>query len=105
VDRLCPRGIKKADLSFDEWAKELAPSNELRKNFGHDPEHWKDFRSKYLAELKTREAKAKLNELAGRARRGAVTLVYAAHDEEHNNAVVLCNLLKRRLKKMAVTRT
>jgi uncharacterized protein YeaO (DUF488 family) len=98
VDRLWPRGIKKSDLALDEWAKELAPSNELRKSFGHDPARWKEFRSKYLAELRTRGAKEKLHQLTALARRGCVTLVYAARDEEHNNAVVLRALLERRLK-------
>ena len=95
IDRLWPRGIKKADLVLDEWAKELAPSNELRKSFGHDPSKWKDFQTRYRLELRSVEARQKLEELSDCARKSDVTLVYSAHDEEHNNAVVVKDLLER----------
>jgi uncharacterized protein YeaO (DUF488 family) len=96
IDRLWPRGIKKTAFEIDEWAKELAPSTALRRDFGHDPEHWKEFQKRYAQELHAPEAKEKLRELASKAAKGNVTLVYAAKDEQHNNAVVLKRLLQRR---------
>jgi len=87
VDRLWPRGVKKADAGISQWMKEIAPSNELRKWFGHDPERWEEFRRRYRAELtKKREL---LGELRSLAKEGPLTLVYSAHDEAHNQAVVL----------------
>lgn len=107
VDRLWPRGIRKDELEIDEWAKELAPSTELRKSFGHDPKKWREFQAKYLKELRAPEPQEKIRELAKRASKETVTLVYSAHDDEHNNAVVLLSVLdrhnggkvKRRIKK------
>ena len=91
VDRLWPRGVRKTDAAIDQWAKELAPSTELRKWFGHDPARWEEFRQRYLAEIhEHREAFDRLRDLA---RKGPVTLVYAAHDEAHNDAVVLREIL------------
>ena len=87
VDRLWPRGLKKAEASIDQWAKELAPSTELRKWFGHDPNRWPEFRQRYRGEL--RAGHDQLEHLRTLARSGAITLVYAARDEEHNDAVVL----------------
>lgn len=95
IDRLWPRGKKKNDLDLDEWAKELAPSNELRKKFGHDPEQWREFVKRYRNELKSPELRDKIRELAAKAKRGTVTLVYSARDEEHNNAVVFKDLIAR----------
>jgi uncharacterized protein YeaO (DUF488 family) len=95
IDRLWPRGIKKADLVLDEWAKELAPSSELRKRFGHDPNKWREFRTQYQMELRASEARAKIDELVKRAHRSNVTLIYSARDEEHNDAVVLRDVLER----------
>lgn len=95
IDRLWPRGVRKEELEIDEWAKELAPSTELRKAFGHDPSKWREFQSRYRKELRSPVAQEKIRELAGRAARGTVTLVYSAHDEKHNNAVVLASLLNR----------
>jgi uncharacterized protein YeaO (DUF488 family) len=87
VDRLWPRGVKKADAGISQWMKEIAPSNELRKWFGHDPERWEEFRRRYKAELTgKRELVGQLRDLA---RKGPLTLVYSAHDEAHNQAVVL----------------
>jgi len=87
VDRLWPRGVKKANARISQWMKEIAPSNELRKWFGHDPARWEEFRRRYKAELTTkRELVGQLRELA---REGPITLVYSAHDEAHNQAVVL----------------
>ncbi len=99
IDRLWPRGIKKSELSLDEWIKELAPSAEVRKKFGHDREHWKEFKAEYLKELRTPEAKEKLEEIAKLARKMNLTLLYSARDEEYNNARVLKEVLERKLKK------
>ena len=91
VDRLWPRGIKKADAAIDEWVKEVAPSSPLRKWFGHDPERWREFRTRYKMEVKKKSEQ--LEHLRSLARHGPVTLVYSAHDEEHNNAVVLRDMI------------
>jgi uncharacterized protein YeaO (DUF488 family) len=91
VDRLWPRGVKKANAGISQWMKEIAPSSELRKWFGHDPARWEEFRRRYKAELKgKRELVGRLRQLAGE---GRLTLVYSAHDEAHNQAVVLRELL------------
>ncbi len=93
VDRLWPRGVRKADAAIDEWLKDVAPSHELRRWFGHDPERWAEFRRRYKAELK-RNAAA-IEALRALARRGRLTLVYSAHDAAHNQAVVLKDVLTR----------
>jgi uncharacterized protein YeaO (DUF488 family) len=91
VDRLWPRGVSKDKAGVDLWLKDLAPSTELRKWFGHDPDRWEEFRERYAAEVREHpEAYERLRELA---RQGPVTLVYSAHDEIHNDAVVLRSLL------------
>jgi uncharacterized protein YeaO (DUF488 family) len=87
IDRLWPRGVKKADAAIDQWAKEIAPSTALRKWFGHDPARWQEFRSRYAVEV--HEHPEQLNKLRILARRGPITLVYSAHDEVHNDAVAL----------------
>ena len=89
VDRLWPRGIAKDALRLDLWAKDVAPSTALRRWFGHDPARFREFARRYHAELRAEPARAALAELAARAARGTVTLVYGARDEEHNGAVVL----------------
>jgi uncharacterized protein YeaO (DUF488 family) len=94
VDRLWPRGVAKEKAQLDEWARELAPSSELRTWFAHDPARFDEFRRRYLEELAAHEAK--LAELRERASEGTLTLVYAARDSEHNDAVVLADLLRRR---------
>ena len=94
VDRLWPRGVSKEKAQLDEWARELAPSSELRTWFGHDPARFDEFRRRYLEELAAHEAK--LAELRDRASEGTLTLVYAARDSEHNDAVVLADVLRRR---------
>ena len=91
VDRLWPRGVSKSEARLDRWMKEVAPSTKLRTWFGHDPRRWDEFRRRYRAELKDRAADAR--ELRRLARKGAITLVYSAADEIHNDAVVLRNLL------------
>lgn len=92
VDRLWPRGIAKEEVKIDLWLKDVAPSTELRKWFGHDPEKWPEFQRKYRAELKDSPALAELKKLS---RKGKVTLIYAANDENHNNAVVLRSIISR----------
>lgn len=92
VDRLWPRGVRKEDARLDEWLKEIAPSDELRKWFGHDPERWTEFQKRYREELKGKgEA---LEQLRALTAKGKVTLLFGAHDEKHNNAVVLADYLK-----------
>lgn len=93
VDRLWPRGRSKSALQLDEWAKQLAPSTALRTWFGHDPARWQEFRSRYLDELRSDDASAALARLASHAASGRVTLVYGARDTEHNEALVLADLL------------
>lgn len=93
VDRLWPRGLNKEKVNVAKWMKELGPSTELRKSFGHDPAHWKEFRTRYKAELKRPEAREMLKEISKTASRGTVTLVYSAKDEEHNQAVVISEVL------------
>ncbi len=87
VDRLWPRGIKKTDAAISRWAKDVAPSSQLRKWFGHDPARWEEFRRRYQAELAGKHEL--LTELRKLASTGPLTLVYSAHDQEHNQAVVL----------------
>jgi uncharacterized protein YeaO (DUF488 family) len=91
IDRLWPRGVKKADAGISQWMKEIAPSNELRKWFGHDPARWQEFRRRYRVELK--DKRELVGQLRDVAREGRLTLVYSAHDEAHNQAVVLRELL------------
>jgi uncharacterized protein YeaO (DUF488 family) len=92
IDRLWPRGVERAGARLDEWAKELAPSTELRRWFGHDPARFAEFRQRYIKELSAQEEK--LRELRRRARETTLTLVYGARDTEHNDAVVLAELLR-----------
>ena len=94
VDRLWPRGLKKAEARIDEWRWDLAPSSALRKWFHHDPRKWDEFQRRYRNELKARGKIEELQELAGRAKRGTITLLFGARNEKHNNAVVLKELLE-----------
>lgn len=87
VDRLWPRGVSKADAALDQWMKEIAPSTGLRKWFGHDPDRWEEFCRRYGAEL--HQNAELLSQLRSLARHGSVTLLYSAHDEVHNDAIVL----------------
>ena len=95
VDRLWPRGMRKADAKVDLWLREIAPSHELRRWFGHEPERWPGFRQCYREELA--EQPELLRELLGQCRRGQVTLLFAARDEARNNAVVLHEVLMEEL--------
>ncbi len=94
VERLWPRGVKKENLKLDAWAKDVAPSDALRRWFAHDPAKWDEFRKRYFAELDARPDA--VSEIAKQARRGTLTLVYSAHDTEHNNAVALKDYLQTR---------
>lgn len=91
IDRLWPGGVSKDDAALDLWLKDLAPSTELRKWFGHDPALWVKFQERYTNEVHQHPEVFK--QLRDLALKGVVTLVYSAHDEEHNDAVVLRNLL------------
>jgi uncharacterized protein YeaO (DUF488 family) len=95
VERLWPRGVRKTNLPLDGWLKDVAPSTELRKWFGHDPDKWGEFRKRYAAELRAHPHV--VDPLLDAAREGPVTLVYGARDTEHNAAVALREYLIRRL--------
>ncbi len=96
VDRLWPRGVSKEALAVERWARDLAPSDDLRRWFGHDPARWEEFRRRYRLELAAPEREADLEELAAIARTGTLTLVYSARDEEHNQARVLAEVIAER---------
>jgi uncharacterized protein YeaO (DUF488 family) len=91
VDRLWPRGISKERAAIDQWMKEISPSTELRKWFCHDPARWNEFRRRYAKEV--RQNTDLLDQLRSLARQGPITLIYSAHDEEHNDAVELRHLI------------
>lgn len=91
VDRLWPRGVSKEKAALDEWLQEVGPSDELRQWFGHKPERFDEFRKRYLAELKTNSAIEQLQQIIQSHR--VVTLLYSAHDADHNQAVVLRDYL------------
>jgi uncharacterized protein YeaO (DUF488 family) len=93
IDQLWPRGVSRQQAKLDGWEKELAPSAELRQWFGHEPRRFPEFRRRYIAELRTK--RPRLTALRRRAREGTLTLVYSAHDTEHNDAVVLAEVLRR----------
>ncbi len=96
VQRLWPRGIKKQDLKMQAWLRDVAPSDGLRRWFAHDPLKWMEFQRRYRAEL-TRNATA-LRPILEAAKHGDVTLLYSAHDTEHNNALVLKEYVEQRIK-------
>ncbi len=93
VDRIWPRGVSKDEAQLDAWYRDLAPSTELRRWYGHTPERWEEFREKYRVELQAEKPKSLLQELSERGRRGPVTLVFGARDAEHSQAEVLRELL------------
>ncbi len=96
VDRLWPRGVKKTDLRLDAWAKNVAPSTQLRKWFRHDPKRWTEFCKRYKLELKNAEAQETITRTIQAARgRSAMTLIYGAKDTEHNEAIVLLPVFRR----------
>jgi uncharacterized protein YeaO (DUF488 family) len=96
VDRLWPRGLRKSTNEVDVWLKDVAPSNELRKWFAHDPSKWEEFKKRYREELKNNK---KFKDLVEMVKNEDVTLVYAAKDTEHNNAVALAEFIKEELEK------
>jgi uncharacterized protein YeaO (DUF488 family) len=98
IDRLWPRGVRKDAPALDAWAKDLAPSAELRRWFGHDPRRWRGFVERYRRELRAPAARERLDDLARRAASGAVTVVYGARDQRHNDAVVIRGEIARRLR-------
>lgn len=91
VDRLWPRGVSKDDLELDEWCRDIAPSDDLRKWFGHDASRWDEFRERYRSEID--EQRDLLDTIVEHTKQGRITLVFGARDEEHNNAVVLRELI------------
>jgi uncharacterized protein YeaO (DUF488 family) len=93
IDRLWPRGIKKADASINEWMKDIAPSNELRKWFAHDVSKWEEFKKRYKKELKDKSEI--LDKLKKESEKSTVTLLFSAKDVKHNNAQVLREILER----------
>ena len=95
VDRLWPRGVSRQTAKLDDWDRELPPSIRLREWFGHDPQRFDEFRLRYIEEL--RSHRPRLTALRRRAREGTLTLVYSARDTEHNDAVVLAEILRRGL--------
>lgn len=99
IDRIWPRGVTKSALQIDRWSRDLAPSDELRRWFGHDPKRWPEFHQRYVDELAaaSEPEKLELDDLIQRARAGRVTLVFGAHDAAHSNAVVLREVLTENL--------
>ena len=93
VDRLWPRGVTKGEVRIDEWRKDLAPTKALRQWFDHDPSKWEEFQLRYRKEMEVAGKMDELRILGDRAGRGTITLVYAARDEERNNAVVIKKLI------------
>jgi uncharacterized protein YeaO (DUF488 family) len=96
VERLWPRGLSKTSLRVDAWPKDVGPSSDLRKWFGHDPTRWHAFRRRYFRELDARPDAWR--PIASAARRGPVTLVYSSRDERHNNAVALRDYINAKLR-------
>lgn len=95
VDGMWPRGVKKEDAALDHWLKQIAPSSDLRKWFGHDPDKWQEFKKRYKQELESGEQKECLDTLRECYENGRVTLVFAARDKQYNNAVVLKEVLQQ----------
>jgi len=96
VDRLWPRGLRKDEVKVDLWLKEIAPSNELRKWFGHAPSKWNEFRKKFFQELD--QKRELVDQVIVKAREGDVILLYGAKEKEHNNAVALKEYIEARMK-------
>ena len=102
VDRLWPRGARRDALAIDAWMKEVGPSDELRRWFGHDAARWEEFAARYRDELRRQPAAGLVAELVTQAKRGTLTLVYGAKDELHNQAIVLHDMIDRRLRRARV---
>lgn len=99
VDRLWPRGLKTEKAKLDLWLRDIAPSDELRKWFGHDAKRWAEFKRRYKAELKGRSDE--LQPIRAALEKGKITLLFAAHDEAHNNAIVVKELIERSVRASA----
>jgi uncharacterized protein YeaO (DUF488 family) len=97
VDRIWPRGLTREAAAIDHWFKELGPSTALRKWFGHRPERWAEFAQRYRAELQDAARQALLQQLTALAAAGPLTLLYSARDEDHNQAVVMAQVLRAKL--------
>jgi len=97
VDRLWPRGLKREEARLDDWLREVAPSDELRRWFGHDPARWDEFQQRYRRELAGEQQQSAVERLRERAVSGPLTLLFAARDAEHCNARVLRDYLSERL--------
>ncbi|MGQ0656779.1 MAG: DUF488 domain-containing protein [Chromatiales bacterium] len=95
IDRLWPRGLRKKDAKISLWLKEVAPSAELRRWFGHRPDRWEAFQKRYVRELESKPES--IETVAAAVRRGKVTLLYGAHDTVHNHAVVLARYLRQKI--------
>ncbi len=102
IDRLWPRGLSKSEAGIDEWLKDLGPSNELRKWFGHDPEKWEEFKKRYNKELSAPDKVALMGKIARTAEQTDVTLIYSAKDTEHSDVRVLKELINKMMKKDSV---
>lgn len=102
IDRLWPRGVSKEKAKLDLWMKDIAPTDELRKWFGHDPEKWDGFKNKYLNELEDKKELIKQMKIIEK-NNDKVTLLYSAKDEEHNNAIVLLEVLEKPPKKIVTS--
>ena len=100
IDRLWPRGLSKADAKIDQWLKDLAPSTELRKWFGHDPAKWIEFKKRYLAELSEPGKQALLENISQMARRNNITLIYSAKDTEHSDVKVLEEIIGKMMEQV-----
>ena len=98
VDRLWPRGISKEKAAINVWAKELAPSTELREWLGHEPVKWEEFKKRYIEELSSPEKTSLLRNIAQRTKTGTITLIYSAGDTEHSDVQVLKELINQLIK-------
>ena len=97
VDRVWPRGVRRESLGSARWLRELGPSDELRRWFGHRPERWEEFQRRYREELEQPERRALVEELVAQARQGPLTLLFGARDPERNQAVVLAQVIEEHL--------
>ncbi len=100
IDRLWPRGLSKSEAQINEWLKDLGPSTDLRKWFGHDPEKWEEFKKRYLKELSSPEKIKLLEDIARKAKQDSITLIYSARDTEHSDANVLEELITKMMEKV-----
>lgn len=103
VDRLWPRGLPSSRANIDEWAKDIAPSDELRRWFGHQPERWLEFKQKYSEELSSPEKAELVARIVQMAVNGNITLIYSAKDSEHNNARVLEEVAAKHMRNLPRT--